>query len=171
MISLFDFLTYHVYYKNKFFRGGYALTSRIKRILLLAVLALAIIFYGTFGKNTLLMSLEGEAVTLTGPDNTSYSVPYSLIRSMDLREAFDYGAPVNGGLKNHIRYGLWENEELGKYQLFASDKITPVILLRTSNGETLVFNYESEATTLEYYNSFPAFLLDQGYDLTTGSAA
>lgn len=138
--------------------------SSVKRILLpLFILVLAIFFYNAFGSNTLLLSLEGEAITLTGPEGSSFSVPYSKIASMELREDFDPGAPVNGGLKSRIRYGLWHNEELGDYQLFASDKIDVVILLRTTEGETLVFNYESTDTTHNFFDTYPAFLAEQGY--------
>ena len=142
------------------------MSSRVKRILLpLFILAAAVFFYGIFGSNTLLLSLEGEAVTLTGPEDSSFSVPYSKIASMELREDFEPGSSVNGGLKNRIRYGLWHNEELGDYQLFASDKIDVVILLRTTEGEALVFNYESADTTRNFFETHSAFLVEQGYDI------
>ena len=140
-------------------------------MLLLLILALAIFFYGTFGRSTLLLSLADEAVTVTGPEDSFFSVPYGEIASMELREDFDPGIPVDGGLKSHIRYGLWHNEELQDYQLFASDKIGVIILLRTTGGEVLVFNYESENTTRTYYGSFPDFLAQQGYTAATVPAA
>ena len=140
-------------------------------MLLLLILALAIFFYGTFGRSTLLLSLADEAVTVTGPEDSFFSIPYGEIASMELREDFDPGIPVDGGLKNHIRYGLWHNEELENYQLFASDKIGVIILLRTTGGEVLVFNYESENTTRTYYGSFPDFLAQQGYTAATAPAA
>lgn len=141
---------------------------RGKRILLfIFILALAIFFYGAFGSNTLLLSLEGDTVTLTGPEDSSFSVPYAEIASMELLENFDPGLAVDGGLKNHIRYGLWHNEALGDYQLFASDKIDAVILLRTVSGEALVFNYESTDTTRNFYDTYPAFLAGQGYPVRT----
>lgn len=137
---------------------------RGKRILLFVfILALAVFFYGAFGSNTLLLSLEGEAVTLTGPEDSSFSVPCAEIASIELREAFEPGIAVNGDKKNHIRYGLWHNEELGDYRLFASDKIDVVIVLRTTNDEVLVFNYESADTTRSFYDTYPAFLARQGY--------
>ena len=141
--------------------------SRVKRILLpLFIVVLAVFFYNVFGSNTLLLSLEGEAVNLTGPENSSFSVPYSEIASMGLREDFEPGTAVNGDLKNHIRYGLWHNEELGDYQLFASDKIDVVILLRTTEGEALVFNSESADTTRNFFETHSAFLAEQGYAVT-----
>ena len=137
---------------------------RVKRILLtLVILALAFFFYGVFGRNTLLLSLDNSAVTLSGPESSSYSVPFSSIASMELREEFDPGEAVDGGLKNHIRYGSWQNEEFGDYQLFASDKIQAVIVLRTGDGELLVYNYESDKTTRSHYGSFAAFLTEHGY--------
>ena len=142
--------------------------SRVKRILLpLFIVVVAVFFYNVFGSNTLLLSLEGEAVTLTGPEGSSFSVPYSNIVSMELREDFEPGTAVNGGLKNRICYGLWHNEELGDYQLFISDKINVVILLHTTAGETLVFNYESEDTTRNFFDTYPAFLAEQGYAAVT----
>ena len=141
---------------------------RGKRILLfIFILALALFFYGAFGSNTLLLSLEGDAITLTGPEDSSFSVPYAGIASMELLESFDPGLAVEGGLKNHIRYGLWHNEALGDYRLFASDKIDAVILLRTTSGEALVFNYESADSTLNFYDTYPAFLAGQGYPIQT----
>lgn len=139
---------------------------RVKRILLiLVVLALAFVFYGVFGRNTLLLTLENETVALSGPEDSSFSVPYFAIASMELRDSFDPGAAVDGGIKNRIRYGLWQNEEFGEYRLFASDKIGPVIVLRTADGETLVYNYESEQTTRSHYESFLDFLRQQGYEI------
>ena len=129
----------------------------------IAVLALALIFYGVFGRNTLLLSLENDTVTLTGPESSSYAVPHPAISSMELRESFEPGAAVDGGVKNRIRYGTWQNEEFGAYQLFASEKIRPVIVLRTKGGDTLVFNYESEKTTRSFFATFTAYLSEAGY--------
>ena len=148
------------------------MTPRVKRTMLfLLILVLAIFFYGAFGRDTLLLSLADETVTVTGPEESSFSVPYREIASMELREDFDCGVPVDGDLKNHIRYGLWHNEELQNYQLFASDKIGVVILLRTTGGDVLVFNYESEDTTRSYYDSFTDFLAEQGYPAAAVPAA
>lgn len=148
------------------------MTPRVKRTMLfLLILALAIFFYGALGRNTLLLSLADETVTVTGPEDSFFSVPYGEIASMELREDFDPGIPVDGGLKNHIRYGLWQNEELENYQLFASDKIGVVILLRMTGGDVLVFNYESEDTTRTYYGSFPDFLAGHGYAAVATPAA
>ena len=147
------------------------MTPRVKRAMLfLLILVLAIFFYGAFGRDTLLLSLADETVTVTGPEESSFSVPYGEIASMELREDFDCGVSVDGGLKNHIRYGLWHNEELQNYQLFASDKIGVVILLRTTGGDVLVFNYESEDTTRSYYGSFTGFLAEQGYTAAAPAA-
>lgn len=132
---------------------------RTRRILLtLLILALAIFFYGVFGRNTLLLSLGDEAVTLSGPENSSFSVPFSSIASMELRESFSPGAAVDGGVKNHIRYGLWHNDEWGDYQLFTSEKIEPVIVLYTEEGDVLVYNYESDKTTRSHYETFTDYL-------------
>ncbi len=139
---------------------------RIKRILFtLLIIALGVFFYGVFGRNTLLLSLDNDAVTLSGPENSAYSVPFSSIASMELREDFDPGEPVDGGTKNHIRYGLWHNAEFGDYQLFASGRIDTVIVLQAAGGEVLVYNYESEQTTRSHYESFLVFLRQQGYEL------
>jgi len=132
---------------------------RTRRILLtLLILALAIFFYGVFGRNTLLLSLGDETVTLSGPENSSFSVPFSSIASMELRESFSPGAAVDGGVKNHIRYGLWHNDEWGDYQLFTSEKIEPVIVLYTEEGDVLVYNYESDKTTRSHYETFTDYL-------------
>lgn len=140
---------------------------RLKRILFtLLIIALGVFFYGVFGRNTLLLSLDNDTVTLSGPESSSFSVPFSSISSMELREDFDPGAAVEGGVKNHIRYGLWRNEELGEYRLFASDKIGSVILLRTAEGEILVYNYESEQTTRSHFESFLDFLRQQGHTVS-----
>ena len=132
---------------------------RTRRILLtLLILALTIFFYGVFGRNTLLLSLGDETVTLSGPENSSFSVPFSSIASMELRESFSPGAAVDGGVKNHIRYGLWHNDEWGDYQLFTSEKIGPVIVLYTEEGDVLVYNYESDKTTRSHYETFTDYL-------------
>ena len=132
---------------------------RTRRILLtLFILALAIFFYGVFGRNTLLLSLGDETVTLSGPENSSFSVPFSSIASLELRESFSPGVAVDGGVKNHIRYGLWHNDEWGDYQLFTSEKIEPVIVLYTEEGDVLVYNYESDKTTRSHYETFTDYL-------------
>ena len=132
---------------------------RTRRILLtLLILALTIFFYGVFGRNTLLLSLGDETVTLSGPENSSFSVPFSSIASMELRESFSPGAAVDGGVKNHIRYGLWHNDEWGDYQLFTWEKIEPVIVLYTEEGDVLVYNYESDKTTRSHYETFTDYL-------------
>lgn len=73
-------------------------------------------------------------------------IVYSDVRSMELLDAPDYGAPDGGTIENKTRLGTWSSTQLGTYITHTSTEIPNCILLRTDSAAYAV-NYENEQTT------------------------
>ncbi len=124
------------------------MSERLKNFLWL-VLVLVIFSIVTFVRGSFSMYLDlGEsAIVVSAPQNFIYQLPYENIADVELIEEFESGTMVDGNANRQYFWGTWENEAWGQYTLCAAKKIDCAILIRETNGNILVINYESEKTT------------------------
>ena len=135
------------------------MSERIKNFLWL-VLVLVIFGIITFfrGSSSMYLDLEGNAITVTAPENFVYSVPFEDIADIELITGFESGTMITGSKNRKFLWGTWENETLGQFTLCASQKIDNAILVKEINGSILVFNYESSETTASLADMIPKLI-------------
>lgn len=126
-------------------------------ILLVFVVVTAYTLFGGGGKD-FDFSLENETLTVGGPEEYSFSVPFADIADVALAEDFDPGLCVSGGSSRKYNWGTWENAAFGEYQLCMLAKLSDCVVVTAADGAHYVFNIESDRTTAEFASSFREYL-------------
>jgi len=125
-------------------------------VIFLAAFYLITLLFGDF--QTSVKFGKDDALTLTGPRKTSVTVPYSDIESVELITLGDSGEKVDGGSSRSYYWGTWKNSEYGEYKLFVTKKSPMAILVKTSAGETVIFNQGDTVTTENTCHMFQELL-------------
>lgn len=105
---------------------------------------------------------EQDRLILNYPDKSTCEMLFADVTAIEYREAFDFGTPVTGGTESKCKYGLWNNEELGDYQICCHVDIQSCIIFTTEDTH-FVISFESPETTLELYESVRNTLIETGY--------
>lgn len=130
-----------------------------KNLLFMLVIILAVTAYTLFGgKGGSGFSLDNEILTISGPEEYSFSVACRDIADVSLAEDFDPGLCVSGGSTRKYCWGTWQNAELGDYELCMLAAIDDCIVVTDTAGKHYVFNIESERTTTDFVPSFLEYL-------------
>ena len=112
------------------------------------VFLVALFLFSSFqDRSTISIDFEDNALLLGAPNDFSLSIAYDQIETLELSEQPDSGSAISGDENRKCRWGEWENDTWGKYTQCTLKKVDPIILLTTSDGEIVVFNYESEDAT------------------------
>lgn len=114
----------------------------------LGFLAIVVIYYAvtSFGGGSSASVEFGQtSMTLHGPQEFSITLDYQEIESLEVVTLpKDLGTVISGGDAFLTSWGERENELWDEYTLFISKKIENAVLITTVDGNTIVYNYESE---------------------------
>ena len=138
-------------------------TTKKNIIFVLILLAAVTLFMMLRGDYSIELNLEDSILTVDGPEGFLFSADLAQLESISYSEEVEVGACISGGEKYGYRYGTWENNEFGQYQLCARTKSTGHIVLVTVNGEILAFNVEDNDTTQEFYRALKQLMSEEGY--------
>lgn len=134
--------------------------SKMKAIANVAIFLVALfLITSARGKTTASVDINPESITLSGPDGYSYTVEYAQIKPGSVKllgeEELDApGSAVSGDENRRYRWGQWENDSWGTYHICILRKIDAAILFETADGNTVIFNVESEDTTAAFADAF-----------------
>lgn len=107
----------------------------------------------------LLVWQEGS-LKITCPDETVYDIPYHQITGIQLVEEPDFGTCISGESSGNYRYGIWENDTLGKYVLCTFKSFHTVIQIDTAD-QIYWIGYDSSESTRLLYQGFLDTLANQ----------
>lgn len=130
-------------------------------LLLLAFLAAFTLLTLLRGDVSVTPKFEETGLTVVGPKQFSYTVPYDQVASIELVTLEDTGTMRSGDENRNFYWGSWENDAWGQYTLCASKKFNTAILVTTLDGSRLVFNYEGDDTTVSMLQLFSDILENQ----------
>ena len=136
------------------------------RNILVAVVILIIAFLIAPFRNgeSVDLNVTGNSLTVSGPEDFSFTVDVDQIDRIELVELTDMGtAAEDGGETKSLYWGNWENDAWGRYTLCVSKRSDTAILITTVDDRRYVFNYESDETTMEMRQA----LLDYVEERTT----
>lgn len=136
--------------------------SQIISIVFLIVIVVGVTIWRGRGVSTLKMQWTESMLTVTDPSGAAFTLDLNELQRISLREEWEYGICREGGEDRFYRYGVWENEEFGKYRLYASQSCVSVILLEASSG-IIAISYESDSITRDLYESLPSMLENLGF--------
>lgn len=129
-------------------------------IIVVALIA-GVTFYQIFGGgSSASFTLEADHLSFCGPDPAEFTVTvlFEDIASIEFREELDQGSCVSGEAGKTYTYGIWENEEFGRYSLYRLTKVESCIVLTETDGDIIVFNIENAKTTEEFSKSLSEYL-------------
>ena len=139
--------------------------TKSKTVMNILVFVVALLLIASVrGKTTATVSVDEECLTLTGPDGYSRAIDYDQIdpasvKLLNEEDLEDPGSAVTGGENRKYRWGQWENAVWGKYTLCVQRKIDAAVCFQTTDGETVIFNVESEDTTNAFADAFSEMVL------------
>ncbi|MGI6071540.1 MAG: hypothetical protein ACOX75_00800 [Lachnospiraceae bacterium] len=110
------------------------------------------------GTTTSIFELGDNTITLKGPNKYSYTMTFEDIDDIALKKDLQLGECIDGGSTRKCSYGVWKNDEFGKYNLCVVKELTSYIIFTEKDGDVTVFNIETNTATEEFYKSFPDFL-------------
>lgn len=129
-----------------------------KRDMLFSLVILFILFVavplltGEEGDKDLLIWQE-DRLQITCPDETVYVIPYRQIDDLRLVESPDFGTCISGDSSEKYRYGIWENDALGRYVLCTFKSFNTVIQIDTAD-QIYWIGYDSSESTRLLYQGF-----------------
>ena len=92
-------------------------------------------------------------------DKYSMTIHYEDIVSVTLEDLADAGTELADTYDNDIlRAGKWENDAWGEHHICAYLGTTKCVVVKVSDGRTLVFSKKSDAKTTELYEQLLTYL-------------
>ncbi len=98
-------------------------------ILILIFLIVATVFAIVNSGDNTVLEVGESSLTINGAANTSYSIDYEDILSVELVYSPDYGTSIDGGKNQKYVYGIWNNESWGEYSMYVNSKIDVCIVI------------------------------------------
>lgn len=141
--------------KNELASGGIHVQMQKTAAHMLGVVCIVGLILLVFGKtkDTVEISATAGGIFLTDPGGCSYEIIYediSDIRLVQLSE--NYGKCLEGGSENGFNYGVWENEEWGRYFLCVREAVGRAVYV-CQKGNIFIFNYEGAESTENFYKA------------------
>lgn len=97
--------------------------------------------------------LNDEDMTLSYSSGESFQISYKDILSVAETQDLEFGNHVSGTETGNYKFGVWENDEFGEYNLCIYANVVRYIVVKTTR-DTFVFNFESVAATDSFYIAF-----------------
>lgn len=96
----------------------------------------------------------GDDVMAVSSKDYRMNIQYTDVEALELVEAPDLGEVVDGKNRPELKSGLWKNEAWGEYCLCFNPNATNCIVVHLNDGQTCVFNYNTNEATAETYQEF-----------------
>lgn len=133
-------------------------TQRFNLILAIALIIVFSIYYMVSGSNTVEMRIEDGVLILSGLEEQSYEISLDDISAVSCGESADYGTLQDGVQTDDYCYGTWQSDSWGTYQLYITTKVDAYVLVETQEGESYVFNFESNDSTQAFCQALQELL-------------
>lgn len=122
----------------------------------ICVIAASIVFSGlimgiVFSKGKIEIAVSANRLEIQGYWWSDYEIKTEEIEKIELTENFQAGTRTNGFSGATLLQGEFENEEQGKYTLYAYKDCKAYIILHTKKGD-VVINEKTEKETRELYH-------------------
>lgn len=137
--------------------------TKVDLICFAVIILVATSFFLTNGSEEDL-NWDDKQLLLTVSEDTIYTIPYDQIVAVSLVEDGDFGVCLSGEDTKKHQKGIWQNELLGSYVLYAYPGASPVIHI-ASTDEDYWIALDNKDTTVAFYEAFLIMLKDAGYSV------
>ena len=127
--------------------------SRTKTIVTIGVLVVVGLFFAIMLIQGVQVHQDNTSIKISGGIFYSVDVPYTKINEVQLKTSVSFGKRTNGADINSYKLGNYQNAAYGSYKLFVNTNINKFIVIQYGNHETVVFNCQNEASTIQVYES------------------
>ena len=137
--------------------------TKVDLICFAVIILVATVFFLNNGSEENL-AWDDTQLILTVTEDMVCTIPYAEITRLALVENGNFGVCISGTEgKNSLR-GMWENDTLGSYVLYAYPGASPVIHIATTDEDYWIA-LDNTDTTIAFYEAFLIMLEDAGYPL------
>jgi hypothetical protein len=126
---------------------------KITRIFGVCLLIGVIVYFLTKDVEGISIDVKDDMLSLSYSSGDSFEFRYADILSVTETQHLDLGKYISGTDTKRYQFGVWENEEFGKYNLCIYANVARYIVVETSSG-IFVFNTDSEDATESFYKAF-----------------
>lgn len=98
-------------------------------------------------------TMDADGLYFESASGCTSSIKWEDIQSVEVSECPDFGTLVEGTDEASEKSGKWINDDFGEYELFVSTKIENCIICKTKDNRIVVFNFESEDSTVSLYDA------------------
>ncbi len=106
------------------------------------------------------VAVNGDHLSLSYASGEAVTIQYSDILSVEEIVNLEPGQIISGAETKAFKYGIWQNEEFGKYHVCIYTKVPRAVLVTATTGR-YVFNFDSEDATNRFYAAFVQMLQEQ----------
>ena len=106
---------------------------------------------GTGTADTTTMDTDG--LYFQSASGYTSSIKWEDIQRVEVTECPEFGTLVEGTDVASEKSGRWINDQFGEYELFVSTKIENCVICMTKDNRIVVFNFESEESTVSLYDA------------------
>lgn len=131
--------------------------QKVKLILGVCVLVAILVYLFSTRKEEINIAINDDSMSLSYSSGDSFDISYKDILSVTEIQDLDLGKFVSGIETKHYKFGVWDNNEYGEYNLSIYANVLPYIMVETSNG-IFILNLESEDATDSFYKAFVELL-------------
>ena len=132
--------------------------SNLLVFILLIVVGIVISTFQT--NNSVKMAFGNDTIAISSKDY-NMNIKYADVLSLELVEDPDLGSVADGKNRPELQSGLWKNDIWGEYHLVFTPNATNCIVAHLQDGQTYVFNYNTNEATAECYREFLTHLPQQ----------
>ena len=129
------------------------LLKKIKLILGICLLAGILIYLFSTRSEEISVAIKDDHMSLSYSSGDSFDIKYRDILSVTEIQDLDLGKYVSGIETKRYKFGVWDNDEFGEYNLCIYANVVHYIVVETSDG-VFVLNFESEDATDSFYKAF-----------------
>lgn len=137
--------------------------TKVDLICFAVIILVATVFFLRNGSEENL-NWDDQQLLLTVSEDAIYTIPYDQIVGITLVEDGEFGVCLSGENTKRHQKGIWQNERLGSYVLYAYPGASPVIHIATTDEDYWIA-LDNRDTTIAFYEAFLIMLEDAGYSL------
>lgn len=144
-------------------RSGISKRTKVDLICFAVIILVATVFFLNNGTEEDL-AWDDTQLILTVSEDMVCTIPYAEITRISLVENGDFGMCISGTEERNKLRGIWENDTLGSYVLFAYPGASAVIHIAAAQEDYWIA-LDNRDTTLAFYDAFLIMLEDAGYSV------
>lgn len=127
-------------------------------IILFVVLIAVTVIVTTCQSTTAIKTAFGDDLMGISSRDYSMNIAYSDVDAVELLEGPNLGDLIDGKNRPELKSGIWRNEAWGEYHLCFNPNGTSCIVVHLNNGQTYVFNCNTNEDTAQIYETLLTYI-------------